>query len=337
MHIELIDDYIHELLQTHNCVIIPNFGGFVCNYKPAKLINNIWQPPYKQVAFNEKLNTNDGLLASHIAINEKLPYNHALDSITLFVDNLKSSLYNNKKTEIEKVGAFTLSATGEVLFEDKSIDLLPETYGLSKINVLPLNNEAIHTAIERQIKQQKQKNQQKTKIRKFNTKVIVPTTAAAAALALVVSLNISPIKSQFRNYSSYFFNTSQNTVYNPNNQLLNFDKDFQLIDNKEDTLFFEWLKNKVKKQNTPIGKEQLTIELAKKYFIIGGCFSKQTNAEDFVKTLLEKGYNAGILDKKINNLIPVYYEGYANITEANSKMENIKINENSNIWLHKSE
>jgi len=46
-----ISSYISELLFEHDCVIIPNFGGFICNYKPADIhpIQNTVSPPAKAI------------------------------------------------------------------------------------------------------------------------------------------------------------------------------------------------------------------------------------------------------------------------------------------------
>ncbi len=61
-----ISQYIKELLILNDCVIIPEFGGFVANYKPATIENNQFFPPAKEIAFNNKLVSNDGLLIKHI-------------------------------------------------------------------------------------------------------------------------------------------------------------------------------------------------------------------------------------------------------------------------------
>ena len=44
-----ITKYIQELLFVHDCVILPGFGGFVANYRPAKIDENqqIVHPPSK--------------------------------------------------------------------------------------------------------------------------------------------------------------------------------------------------------------------------------------------------------------------------------------------------
>ena len=57
-----ISKYISELLFLHDCVIIPEFGGFVGNNKSAVLneITRTISPPSKEILFNLNLQTNDG-------------------------------------------------------------------------------------------------------------------------------------------------------------------------------------------------------------------------------------------------------------------------------------
>ena len=78
--------YISELLFLHDCVIIPEFGGFVGNNKSAVLnknTNTIY-PPSKEILFNKNLRINDGLLINHISNYEVISN-----------ENAKSRLMNN--------------------------------------------------------------------------------------------------------------------------------------------------------------------------------------------------------------------------------------------------
>ena len=67
-----VEHYISELLFLHDCVILPNFGGFVGNPQSAKLnkTTGMLSPPSKQILFNANLKTNDGLLITHISNEE---------------------------------------------------------------------------------------------------------------------------------------------------------------------------------------------------------------------------------------------------------------------------
>ena len=49
-----IGKYVHELLLENDTVIIPGFGAFISNYKPAEIDEetNELKPPAKEVTFN---------------------------------------------------------------------------------------------------------------------------------------------------------------------------------------------------------------------------------------------------------------------------------------------
>ena len=68
-----ISKHIVELLYLNDCVIIPEFGGFITNYK-SSIVNNVnnFIPPSKQITFNKNLKDNDGLLINSIKNKEQL-------------------------------------------------------------------------------------------------------------------------------------------------------------------------------------------------------------------------------------------------------------------------
>ena len=103
-----VEKYISELLFKHDCVIVPNFGGFVGNHQSAKLNSqtNVLYPPTKQILFNRDLITNDGLLVSYIANQESVSLEEAKEAVVEFVFNsndklettqIESSIYNKEK------------------------------------------------------------------------------------------------------------------------------------------------------------------------------------------------------------------------------------------------
>ena len=56
--------HIEALLLENDCVIIPDFGGFIAHYSPAKIDSDTGQflPPCRTIGFNAQLILNDGLL-----------------------------------------------------------------------------------------------------------------------------------------------------------------------------------------------------------------------------------------------------------------------------------
>ena len=85
--------HISYLLKFHECVIIPEFGGFVSNYKPAQFdsIRNTFIPPGKEIIFNSKINKNDGLLINYLVDVEKIGYHQAQLIVLNFVDRLNTN------------------------------------------------------------------------------------------------------------------------------------------------------------------------------------------------------------------------------------------------------
>ena len=101
-----VEYYISELLFLHNCIIIPEFGGFVGNKKPAQLNEKtgILKPPSKQILFNPNLKTNDGLLIAHIAHQENISQQSAQENVKTFSKKFKSivnSMLFSSKTLIK--------------------------------------------------------------------------------------------------------------------------------------------------------------------------------------------------------------------------------------------
>ncbi|MDE6528441.1 MAG: hypothetical protein K2L78_05290, partial [Muribaculaceae bacterium] len=76
-----ISAYIEMLLRKHECVVLPGFGAFLCNYVPARFADDnelTINPPSRCLAFNGELVDSDGLLASSIARKEGLTYEAAV-------------------------------------------------------------------------------------------------------------------------------------------------------------------------------------------------------------------------------------------------------------------
>ncbi len=113
---------IVELLYQHDCVIIPEFGGFVANYKSSKVDydRNIFSPPSKEVGFNNQLVHNDGLLISAISLENAIPYPAARKLVQDFVRDTQRKLAKGKKLVFAKLGTFYVG-------KDKSLQFDPDS------------------------------------------------------------------------------------------------------------------------------------------------------------------------------------------------------------------
>ena len=131
-----LQDYIAQLLQQHNCVIVPDFGGFVANYKSAVVdeFRKKIYPPSKSVLFNPNLVNNDGLLGNYVAQQKKLDYAAALLFISDGTKSWKKDLAEGKRVELGEIG-FLYLKNDQIQFEQsREVNLLLAAYGLKTID-----------------------------------------------------------------------------------------------------------------------------------------------------------------------------------------------------------
>jgi nucleoid DNA-binding protein len=127
-----ISEHIKTLLFQEDCVIIPEFGGFVGKYQEAKVDfrKSKLSPPVKIIAFNQKLQENDGLLIKHLAKAEKLTYQQAETHVLDFVNRLKTALSQGKKVNLPDIGSFKIEKSVLVFSPENSINFHADAYGL---------------------------------------------------------------------------------------------------------------------------------------------------------------------------------------------------------------
>lgn len=128
-------DYISDLLFLHDCVIIPDFGGFICNYRSAYIdeINGMICPPGKDILFNRNLTHNDGLLVNWIADKENISYDKAGKQLILFCEDLKIRLNQKQRIVFGDIGVFFTDRRFNVIFEPGRNNFFSEAYGMEAI------------------------------------------------------------------------------------------------------------------------------------------------------------------------------------------------------------
>ena len=145
---------ISDLLYEYDCVIIPELGGFITNYRPASINEDsgVLFPPSKALGFNRNLIQNDGLLANHIASKNNISFEKASDQIKLNVEACFNDLNEGHRVTFEKVGILYLDEEKSIQFEpDDSINYLTSSFGLIEFHY-PLNQEIVveHSDIEQE-------------------------------------------------------------------------------------------------------------------------------------------------------------------------------------------
>ncbi|GHA58153.1 HU domain-containing protein [Pontibacter akesuensis] len=140
----MVEKHIKSLLYDHDCVIIPDFGGLIARYVPARInpVKHTLQPPSKTIAFNEKLVLNDGLLISTIAHQNNISKEEAQALVAKFVHAAKNALQQSNRFELSEIGLFRYSSEHRLVFEYVEIDnMLEESFGLPELVARPLRVE----------------------------------------------------------------------------------------------------------------------------------------------------------------------------------------------------
>ncbi len=151
-----IDIYISDLLYRYDCVVVPDFGGFVSNYASAKIhaIQHEFIPPAKQISFNKNLKNNDGLLSNHIAERRSISYDDANLLIQSFVNQSLIGLQKGDKIHIEKVGTLFLDPERNLQFTaEERNDYLLDSFGLNSFKALPIQRAGAEERIKEKIQE----------------------------------------------------------------------------------------------------------------------------------------------------------------------------------------
>ncbi len=335
-----IDKHINELLYNHDCVIVPEFGGFVTNYASAKIhpVQHTFTPPSKNIVFNKNLKNNDGLLANHIATAENTNYPEALKQISRFVETTNSELKKGGKVKIEEVGVLFLDVERNIQFEPSTHNYLLQAFGLSSFQSPAIKRDNAIKRIEKEFKDRSAIPAQK---RKVNVKRIV---ALAIAVPLVFGMLWIPLKTDLLkniNYSNLNPFASHETGI----------KNQESRDKNQET--------RIKKQEPIAVKEQLTtnnqqpttnvtpviadttavvkekdVNLDFKFHLVAGCFAIENNAVKFVESLQQQNMDAAIIGKNNKDLFVVSCGNYATYKEANHEISNLR-KQLPNVWLYK--
>lgn len=131
-----ISTYIFELLQSHDCVIVPNFGAFVTRNISAKISSDGSRifPPNKEISFNKNVVKNDGLLLNAISSNENISYEGAEQKITNWVTRINKKLEKQRYIEIKNIGSISLENSKYIFAPDQNSIFLKSSYGFNSID-----------------------------------------------------------------------------------------------------------------------------------------------------------------------------------------------------------
>lgn len=185
-----IKAFVRELLFSHDCVIIPGFGGFIGNYSPAGIdrLSGLFHPPVKSISFNVKIRHNDGLLISKISLAKGLNYGDSRRLVEEFAADLNRKLARGEKAIFDHIGTIYANNEHRLQFEPETdINYLAGSFGLESFQCMPLNDYNVRRRVTRHIDKDPVRL---THLRRnlWRAAVIVPILALLVAVPLKTGL-----------------------------------------------------------------------------------------------------------------------------------------------------
>ena len=341
------DEIIVQLIIQHDCVIIPEFGGFVTKAIPSKIDydKGIMSPPSKQLLFNIQLLNNDGLLTTEISSENKISYADASNEIIRKVSEYHEALKAGKKITINKVGAFQRNQEGLLVFEqDRFFNFLISSYGLGSVQFVPAEV----------IIEEEKVDQGKTQFWKYAAAACllpiafyslwIPLKTNVLSSKMISIQDLNPFhKANKVNYKQIPFKSQVEKLTATHSSL---DEQYKQADLQSDYWHYQYdeetsftvrkeqqvLPEKITEPNTNnVNNEYEPIALKPSTFnCIAGSFSNRNNAKVLVSKLKSKGYDASILPG--GNLFRVSIGGCFS-EESVNLLKSKAIQEGLNVWI----
>jgi nucleoid DNA-binding protein len=305
-----ITAFIRELLFSHDCVIVPGFGGFIGNYTPARIdkISNTFFPPVKQISFNRNLNHNDGLLIGNISESVKINYGDARNLVEEFVNDIRGKLSRGEKVVFENIGSFVNNHEGNVQFEpDREVNYHLDSYGLSSFQIAPLEGYDVRKKI---LKYKDKEPLRHASVRKILWRAAVIIPLLTVLIAVPLTTDIFKTKVQRTN-----LNPLANIEFENNKQAVDKGKSVDSMLNISQSAISE--KTMTSESSVTVKeKKVLPAEEGEKiYCLIAGSFKIEDNAAILLKKLESEGYRSELM-KGPNGFYRVSAMRCSNLTEA---------------------
>lgn len=321
----------------YDCVIIPGFGGFVCNERPAWYDDEKEEmvPPSRDVLFNPNLTHNDGLLAQEIIRSTGLTYTEAMSLAETEAEFIASELKAGNTVEIAGVGRLYSSEDGINRFAPAAeLVRTLSSFGHSRIPLAKL----------KPAQQPIQQTQQQRLQQKEETLVIpmVPLRKKVARVAAILAIPLAAgtiIGGAYIAQGDNGSNTMLSLFPAPETIISTFSPsdDAQIFESEEviteEVLEIEYVDPapEVVEEEEEVIIEEVIPQV--NFLIVGGAFSIEENAHTLASQLREEGYNPTFHYQSHNNLHLVALGEFESEVDARAAMAKARRSGRTASWL----
>ncbi len=360
----MLEKYIYYLLVTQDELIIPKLGSFNTIKVPPSIhpVTHNFKPANKEIKFKADEHVQDDFLAKTIAEKQQITLAEAEKHISAFVSELKQILAKEGKFELDKIGSFSYDNSANLIFKATEETVFhPDAFGKEAFvspAIIPSASEKEDIAEKQEKKKtkkekkpkkaKKQKTAKKEKVAKTKKRkkrwflwilIIIALLGIANAVWFYLKPNnfrefyqngVEKIELLFTKDESKIIVVSDSTENAIIDTTAIETPDSVIIDTADIEEVVETKEEQPTNNNTVQNYEGKAVKGM--FYIIGGGFSNQQNAQNYTKQLQDKGYSAFILDKS-GSLHRVTYGGWKTEAEAEQELQKIKQNHNKEAWI----
>lgn len=308
-----IEKHISDLLYRYQCVTVPGFGAFLTETVSAHVTGSAssFFPPKKVVSFNANVKNNDGLLANHVALQEKMSYELAVIKIGDVVNEWTYLLQNRNRVVLKNIGEISVNNEMNWVFEPaNTVNYLTDSFGLSSFVSPEITREVL--------KQEVEALEEKAPI------IFTPERKRDYSYLKYAAVFVVMLGAGGFGYKTYYD---------------------QQIETK--TLAVQKnVQEKVQQQiqqatfviSAPVEAVELSVaapvEEKMPYHLVAGAYRSEENANKAIAELKAAGFeNAKMLPLNKHNLYPVVYASFKTLQEAQTDRKNIQKTHNAEAWL----
>ena len=304
-----LSQYISELLYRHECVVVPKFGAFLSHNMSAEIDvqSQMFYPPKKRLSFNEQLQSNDGVLANHIATSEKVSYENALAKIAKQVAEIEQSLKQNETVSLKNVGDLSHGKTGSIEFEPSyHLNYMTSAFGFAQF----VSPEITRDLPLKVVGTKEKETNSILALRNSRTNTIIKYAAVAVIL---LGLGGFVVSGTYRQH---------------------IEKENIIAQEKASIALENQIQEATFLVNTPLPAITINIEKPSgNIHIVAGAFRVKANSERKLRQLKRLGFNARVIGQNDYGLYQVVFESYKERRTAERALYNIKRTQDPAAWL----
>lgn len=354
-----IASHIRELLLHNQKVVIPGFGTFLIQRRPAELnkTTHVLTPPSKEIQFDSRQQDDDGQLSGYLAQKLKLNKTEAIAAIEHFLKMTGEQLTAREPVVLEGLGIFTREKSGEIAYKpDAELLKRANLFELPKIGMPVINPVAspvkppdappvLRTAvIEKPIVRQVTIDSRKTKrwipaalvalvivlsALGYFTGIFKNTRSANQSTYLSADTNEDPERLVFGSREAADTNQHKPDTFR---EKISHELDERTV--RENALRYEEPRPKPLPDAKVAGSEPVKTTLSKPFHIIAGAFLVPNNAERLKLQLEGKGFSPVLLPKR-GDYYMVSLDSFDSAGQAAAAIKQLRGKLDQALWVKK--